>query len=96
MDRVIPFGEPLVSLVLALDPNMHGDDTRFAAASTHRFAKNFAPIAAIGVNITGVIRQCRVAIAPIMGVARRDRQFLDQSSIRIGADMRLVAVDSLS
>ena len=77
MDRAVPFGEQPMSLLLALGPNMRGDDTWFTAARAHRFAKDFAPIAAIGVNIARLIGLHGLAIEPIMSIARRDGQLLN-------------------
>ena len=46
--------------------------------------------------VARIVGQRHVAVAPVMRVARRDCDLLDDRRVRVRPDMRLVAVDRLA
>ncbi len=96
VDRAVPCGKASISLGLAPGPDVGNDDPWVSAACANRVSEHLAPISAVGLKVTRIVGKRRLAIAAVMGIARRDRDFLDQRGVRIGTDMGFIAVNGLA
>ena len=91
MDRLVPGIETSACLGLVPAPHAGGGNARHAAPGANRAAEMGAAIGAVGKHPFGSVRTG----APVVDVGRRDRNLLDQGAGRIGADMRLEAMDRM-
>lgn len=73
-------------------PHAGSDNARRVSFGPNRVAEVISPIGAVGEHLAWIIGQGVGSGAPIVDVGRRDRDLLDQSRCRVGADVGFEAV----
>lgn len=92
MDRPVPGSEASERFGLVSPPHAGRDNARRASFGPNRVAEVISPIGTVDEHLAWIIGQGVGSGAPSVDVGRRDRDLLDQSRCRVGADVGFEAV----
>ena len=93
VDRPVPSLKTRQRFRLVSTPHAGRSDAQTAALGLDGLAKNLSPIRAVGEYLAWLVRQGLRSGFAIIHVCGRNCDFLDQSRVGVGADMRLEAID---
>ena len=93
VDRPVPSLKTRQRFRLVSTPHAGRSDAQTAALGVDGLAKSLSPIRAVGEYLAWLVRQGLRSGFAIIHVCGRNCDFLDQSRVGVGADMRLEAID---
>ena len=93
VDRPVPSLKTRQRFRLVSTPHAGRSDAQTAALGLDGLAKSLSPIRAVGEYLAWLVRQGLRSGFAIIHVCGRNCDFLDQSRVGVGADMRLEAID---